>query len=507
MNRRWKLFVALAAFVLLAAGSAVVSLRLEPGNELEAYKKLLRDRGEKLDLAELLPPPAPSAENGAGAFQSAVSLFGTVPDNYSAMRLVGPGRAAVCWQQPDVRQGDFTNSWEQYRAYLEADRPAVDLLHQILDRPKLDFDLDYSLGARMPLQHLAPMKRAAQKLVAATQLELHDGNPGAAETNILTMLAFVQRDYRDNVLIGHLVRIAIAAMAVPSTWEFLQATNLADVQLAALQSGWQQSDYLKDAENVFTLERTWVSTEIQKYRASHENFKELSGFYRATSAGISGGPSGWGSITEGPRYAVAEAMWRSSWSYSQELENLQRNQIIVETLRAMQTNRSQFYKADCDAMSARIPALGGTNLSRGVFRAMGIPDFQDEFGSTSLAAALRKTLAAETTRRLVVTALALKRFQLQHGQWPATLAELCPALLPSVPIDPYDGKPLKYHPNDDGTYLLYSVGEDGIDDGGDAGPSSAGATGWNWLRARDLVWPQPATPAEVQYFNENPPKR
>jgi hypothetical protein len=109
----------------------------------------------------------------------------------------------------------------------------------------------------------------------------------------------------------------------------------------------------------------------------------------------------------------------------------------------------------------------------------------------------------------VVTAIALKRFQLKHGQWPETLAELSPEFLPAVPIDLYDGKPLKYHPNPDGTFLLYSVGEDGVDDGGDPSPamsSSSSSPNLNWTQTRDHVWPQPASPAEVQYFYEHPPK-
>jgi hypothetical protein len=57
--------------------------------------------------------------------------------------------------------------------------------------------------------------------------------------------------------------------------------------------------------------------------------------------------------------------------------------------------------------------------------------------------------------------------------------------------------------------LLYCVGEDGVDNGGD--PSlSPGITGSNfqWAnpKARDWVWPQPATEAEIQYFYDHPPK-
>ncbi len=39
----------------------------------------------------------------------------------------------------------------------------------------------------------------------------------------------------NGLIISELVRIAIAQMAVPVSWEFLQSTNVTDEQLAALQ--------------------------------------------------------------------------------------------------------------------------------------------------------------------------------------------------------------------------------------------------------------------------------
>ena len=123
--------------------------------------------------------------------------------------------------------------------------------------------------------------------------------------------------------------------------------------------------------------------------------------------------------------------------------------------------------------------------------------------------AVTRTIRLEASRRLVIAAIALKRFQLSHGAWPGKLGDLVPAYLPSVPVDPYDGAPLKYHPNEDGTCALYSVGEDGKDDGGDPTNDPASASGyiyWFGPHVRDWVWPQPASAAEVKFFYENSPK-
>jgi len=70
-----------------------------------------------------------------------------------------------------------------------------------------------------------------------------------------------------------------------------------------------------------------------------------------------------------------------------------------------------------------------------------------------------------TQGRLLQVMLALRAFKLRRGACPASLSELVPEYLPRIPIDEFDGKPLKYKLAGDG-YLLYSVGKDGKDDGG-----------------------------------------
>src|SRR5205085_10074692 len=64
-----------------------------------------------------------------------------------------------------------------------------------------------------------------------------------------------------------------------------------------------------------------------------------------------------------------------------------------------------------------------------------------------------------------VAALAVERHRLARGAWPASLDALVPDFLPGVPDDPFDGRPLRYRRLADGV-VVYSVGPDGADDGG-----------------------------------------
>ncbi len=88
--------------------------------------------------------------------------------------------------------------------------------------------------------------------------------------------------------------------------------------------------------------------------------------------------------------------------------------------------------------------------------------------------------------RALETRIALERYKRRHGSYPKTLDLLVPEFLAAVPKDPWGPGTLQYWPlptpDEDGRgYVLYSVGEDGVDD-------------------RALVHPVPGT-AAVWYAN------
>jgi hypothetical protein len=68
--------------------------------------------------------------------------------------------------------------------------------------------------------------------------------------------------------------------------------------------------------------------------------------------------------------------------------------------------------------------------------------------------------------RCAAAALAAERYRCKHGAWPKSLEELVVSkMLSAVPLDPYDGEPLRFVRLPDGI-LIYSVSTDGKDDGG-----------------------------------------
>jgi hypothetical protein len=92
--------------------------------------------------------------------------------------------------------------------------------------------------------------------------------------------------------------------------------------------------------------------------------------------------------------------------------------------------------------------------------------------------------------------VAIELFQARHGRLPASLDELAPGVLPSVPDDPLTGKPFGYTLRNDGSgFLLYSLGIDGTDDGGTY-PSRRGL-GWT-----EAGWDVPINPGRVPREDE-----
>jgi len=87
----------------------------------------------------------------------------------------------------------------------------------------------------------------------------------------------------------------------------------------------------------------------------------------------------------------------------------------------------------------------------------------------ALKAASQAILDGEAQCRLAETAIAMVKYFQKHGEYPETLSQLSPEFIEKVPLDPFTGKSLGYVNMDKGV-VLYSVGVDGIDDGGQPNP-------------------------------------
>jgi hypothetical protein len=109
------------------------------------------------------------------------------------------------------------------------------------------------------------------------------------------------------------------------------------------------------------------------------------------------------------------------------------------------------------------------------------------FGERIITAHLQSQARLRTAR----VAIACERYRMKTGDWPKTLAEIPKELLPAVPNDPFDGKPVKYKLGD-GVAIVYSVGEDETDHGGNLSK---------------ILYPQPGSLHDIGFQLRDPNQR
>lgn len=484
---------------------------------VEAFITKLKDKGEPMELAQVIPTPVPPEQNSAALFLKAASLLYTNHNVLSsnpptAMRMVAPGKAMIGWKQATISSSDGTNTWEEVNQSLAHDSEAIMLLDRITNGAMLDFNLQYNQRFEMRLTHLGQEKKAAQRLTSSAMAALRSGDSALAVTNISAMLALVNGTREERTAISQLVRIAVAQITIAASWELLQSPATTDEELFSLQKNWSQLDFIHAAESVLPLEREGCETTITKFRRSNAELQHYFDLQKQVQ-GVLGNfdeEEQSNSIWQKMKMKTRIFLWRYWWSYTDELRYLKGYEALVEAMRLIGTSHS-FEKA-LVAQDVKLKRLGITGLRSSIDSIFSSEtDFHSLISESivTLGVFERKVMRVETAKQVTIAAIALKRYQLRLSHNPPDLNSLVPDFLSTIPLDPVDGQPLRYRRNADGTFLIYSVGENGVDDGGE--PSlEKGVTSlsYNWLNphALDWVWPQPATEAEIRYFYEHPPK-
>jgi hypothetical protein len=497
MRHRRKWIAVLLLLAVFVGWPVVAHYRLK--HKAAGYRRQLIAQGEKLTVAELTPVLPPDAENGAAGLLAAAAQFGTFngTNQPPAMRIVAPGRALVAWRQAVLPTGDSTNIWPGLREEIAARRDALAAARAALARPALVMNLDYSQGFTLMLAHLAAFKRTAQFFSAAVVLDLHEGRISEAGDNLRGLTALASRYKDEPVVLSSLVRLALATIAVNTTWEALQAPDWTDEHLATLQADWAAMDFRSQAETALAMERAVTMNTIADLRTSP---RAMTGFGAAGGGGSTSALKELWELGQGvlndpgkgfkelvQRYPAYWA-WKWWWSYEDELVQMQYIQAALTALREV---GAEGFSAALDRCAQAGQKIRRAHPKAGAWFGFGFGEMAENY--------LARVRAAEIQRHLLVAAIALQRFHLRHGHYPETLAALVPEFCPEAPRDPVDGRPLRYRLDADGSFLLYSVGENGLDDGGDPSLPTSQKSRY-WLKALDVVWPQPAAPQEIMLY-------
>jgi len=456
----WKL---LAGALLLGA----VWFYLGRGpDELGRWKAAAAARGEKLSLKELVAPVTSETLSVMGRLTGAVSrlqVSAADPSIISPMSASTPGFAKVAWAQDSLEVAQSrTVNWADFAVQMRQNAEGLEEIRAVLRNPPRSpsYDMLDPVGPSGP--PLVAKRRAAYWLWGATADALHRGELDEALTNLHAMFAFTRMNDEESLLVNQMVLVAVAGLAMGATWEALQAPGWDESRLARLQQDWQQVALLSRLERTLQVERASGLAWFDYARTNRQ------GASRALRGSI--GINSTDNLAQVFNKDVYLPVWQNTWSKHDELVYLKGTEKVLEAIRKAGASRSN---AD-----ARKLLAGWTQQS-----------FLDQFRfplSDALVPnwgkALPSVMRHETRRQLVVTALAIKRYQLKHGEPPEGLQQLVPEFLRELPCDYMVGTILLYERKPEGAFILYSVGENGQDE---------------HALGDDIVWPR----AEMNSLN------
>jgi hypothetical protein len=489
------------ALIILACITALIALfyteeDLRGKWAWENYKRTWEAKGEKFDLVSLAPPPVPDDQNFA-----MTPLLKPILDyeSVSMPTLSDPEREDhFRWRDTNgydraqsinaylnnsevhtnelvlasLEQGTFTDL-ESVRAFYrgntnypqptESKSPAEDILVALgkfhvefkelqeasATRPYSRFpvEYDYKIPSSIILPHLVVVKRISvcAELRAIAQLEM--GHNKEAFTNLQLGFRLADSIQQEPILISHLVRIAFFHIELQAVREGLMRHAWSDAQLAKFEDYFGSTDLLTEYSRAMRGERAMNIGDVEFIRRRKWRFNQPVFFS--------------GSNWEDFIFRFSPSGW-----YRQ-------NMLALSRL------HENYTLAAVDAKAHRVfPEIieRGREIFFGRFH-IGPYNILAQMLFPAAPSAVAKAARGQTYLDAAHIACALERYRLANGKFPETLDALTPKFLNKIPNDVIDGQPLRYHLKPDGNYVIYSIGWNKTDDGGERGWSPIEYTG------------------------------
>ncbi len=403
---------------------------------LEKTQLELQAQGFKTDLTNFDFSTSPELQAREVILISTVTNRHIAPfsDHPNLMEPTGSNKVIVVWEQDSLRRQtpswpevSYELKWEDFRRAINQRELQIDAACAAILSGPIQFDLDASDGNHMKLLHLAFLKDLTQTLDDRAMLGLHDGNRQAAWTNLMAATRLVTVWNPEPAEVSHRVRFEDAKLVFGAIWQALQTNGWTDDQLARLQQEWETADFLSSLP------------EIQAFRRA----SNLAGLKHDTLA-----PQ----IPEGGQYEDEERMLLFYRDREIEFRNAVQAKTWMQMRQMPGVTNELFFEPKYRYRGMFTMSLQQRQMHKR-FEGQG-PGI------------LGQAAVAEAERRVMITALALERYDSKYGRYPETLQSLAPEFLKSVPVDFINGQPLHYRLADGGKFLLYSVGLDCVDNGG-----------------------------------------
>lgn len=436
---------------------------------LEACRRELEAKGEKLAWADWLAVPPPAASNffkAPGMEALFVQTNGqtkprkgvpSLPAGYDMdfpFSMAGLKRLPLQATRPEEKSLAGLRVWfeqqqEVYRQIeLAAQRPAA----QLERNPEAPFESE-------GLQFVA-FRKSAQFLASRTKVQLLAGQPAEAGRSLALVgrLAEITGEDHPPFLVQSMIGTAIAGLYVQTLQEGLAERLWPEPQLAACQTQLQRLEVLGFVRESLCAERAGVGFMLEHWPAD-KLAKALAG---------SNSKRSW-------LDPEALLLWLTprGWLLQNEVALNRLEQGFIE---AIEPQGRWVNPRRCQE---------ATRTRDGIGQARGPYTWFAGVAAPNLGRAVRAAAQNQSSLRQALIACALERFRLAMGGYPESLDVLVPRFLEAVPPDVIVGAALQYRRQADASYLLYSVGWNQQDDGG---REATDAKGTRQPESGDWVW-------------------
>ena len=456
-KRRWLRRLALAALLLVGLVVAghwglgkVAERRLN--EQVAAY----RAKGEPMlpaEIARLDADTVGDADNAALVLRAAAASVDTKSDAWQAFNELGSGV-----DEEDPRPPLADDELKRLRALVASNGAALSGVSDAATKPGVDWQLNLTTPIVLaPLPDLTPQRTLARVLGAAALVAHHDGNDAEALRRVREMLFVGRAIGRQPTLISHMVSLGISSLAAQRVSEIAPALAVSPGSPG-------------DGRTATTKQVQELIAELLDDRPIHEGRKRALRGERAIQLDAATALA-YGRVPldrmMGTGGRTPEQRQRAAAVGGYLIKPIALNDASV-----MIRFATGFIEAgeadDVYALGAKFPR-GPTDEELSsrlhlVARVL-MPSYRR---------VIEQGFRGMANRHAAAVALAARWYALDHdGKLPDRLEDLVPKYLPKVPVDPMarGGIPLAYIPGEDA--IVYSVGENGRDDGGTEVPPSA----------------------------------
>ncbi|MBN2137728.1 MAG: hypothetical protein JW720_07970 [Sedimentisphaerales bacterium] len=326
------------------------------------------------------------------------------------------------------------------------------------------------------LPHLGDLRDIAKLGIWRSRIDAENRQLGKALENCLTVAAVGPHWQNKGILIEQLVGLSINRLAAEQIMQILQEPNVPIDLLEATQ---------RKLERIYPA--GYPLTNIEGERLMFLDTVQ----HLFTKGGIGGGhliPGKWVSFSDTYLDSIEgqDKTVMMPFFAAQSMIHARRDETLAIANKTYDQQAKWTRMTPYARHKAKTPSIDEVILSHSRHRFFLLYDLMPAFGR-----AAELAYQGKATHQATIAILALKRWKIQKNRYPGTLDELVSAgLLQNLPMDPYSDKPLVYKTTADG-FLLYSVGPNFEDDGGQQGKTEKGIFK-NWRKNGDTVfWPIP----------------